>query len=144
MRSKMESNTRDQSAQNKNFLLSCIIPIYNEQFGIVKFIQELENYIKSFANFYEIIIIDDGSNDGTIRIIEALTKNSNIKLIQLSRSFGKEIAISVGLEYCQGDMAIIMNSDFQQPFNLLPVFLEHWQNGYDMVFGIQESRRKEK
>lgn len=127
--------------ENKKFLLSCIVPVYNAQIGLAKFIQELENYIKSFTNFYEIIVVDHGSNDDTTRIVAACTKNSNIKLIQLSRNFGKAMAVAAGLEYCQGDVAIIMASDFQHPFNLLPIFLSHWQNGYDIVFGIPESRK---
>jgi glycosyltransferase involved in cell wall biosynthesis len=128
--------------QNKKFLLSCIIPVFNEQSGIAKFILELENYLKALTNFYEIILIDDGSTDNTAEIITSFT-NSKIKFLQLSRNFGKEIAISVGLEYCQGDAAIIIDSDFQHPFNLLPSFIEHWQQGYDMVFGIRQSREHE-
>lgn len=128
---------------NKKFMLSCIVPVYNEQSGIAKFIPELENYLKVLTNYYEIILIDDGSLDNTATIIESFTNNAKIKLIQLARNFGKETAISVGLEHCQGDAAIIIDSDFQHPFNLIPLFLEHWQRGYDMVFGVLESRDNE-
>jgi glycosyltransferase involved in cell wall biosynthesis len=137
-----ESKNTIQNYPHKRFFLSCVVPVYNEQIGIAKFIPELENYLQALTNFYEIIFIDDGSNDGTAKIVESFT-NQKIKLIQLSRNFGKEIAISVGLEYCQGDAAIILDSDFQHPFNLLPVFLEHWFKGYDMVFGIRENRENE-
>lgn len=143
MKTQTESNFFTPNKTNKRFLLSCVIPVYNEQQGIAKFISELEHYVKSLTSFYEIILIDDGSIDNTANIIEAFTNNSKIKLIQLSRNFGKEIAISVGLEHCQGDVAIILDSDFQHPFNLLPVFLQHWHNGYDMVFGVRENRENE-
>jgi glycosyltransferase involved in cell wall biosynthesis len=143
MKYKTEREPFSRTNLNKKFFLSCIIPVYNEQTGIAKFISELEHYVKSLTNFYELILIDDGSNDGTSNIIESFTANQKIKLIQLSRNFGKEIAISVGLEHCQGDIAIILDSDFQHPFNLLPVFLQHWHNGYDMVFGIRENRDNE-
>jgi len=143
MKYQTESNHPFQNNLNKRFFLSCIVPVYNEQIGIAKFISELENYVKSLTNSYEIILIDDGSDDATAKIIESFTNNQKIKLIQLSRNFGKEIAISVGLELCQGDAAIILDSDFQHPFNLLPIFLEHWHKGYDMVFGIRENRENE-
>ena len=139
----MENRLRSQDVANKKFLLSCIVPVYNEQSGVAKFIQELENYLKSLTNFYEIILIDDGSFDQTATIIEPFTAQAKVKLIQLSRNFGKETAISVGLEHCLGDIAIILDSDFQHPFNMLPVFLQHWQSGYDMVFGIRENRDNE-
>ena len=129
-------------SKNKS-LISLIIPVYNEQEGIAKFITELEHYIKSLDLFYEIILIDDGSKDNTTKSIQSFTNTKTTKLIQLSRNFGKEIAISVGLEYCQGDAAIIIDSDFQHPFDLIPGFLENWNNGYDMVFGIRENRENE-
>ena len=143
MKYKTENNSRQQIVQNKKFLLSCVVPVYNEQIGIAKFIPELEHYLQTLTNFYEIILIDDGSTDSSAKIIESFTDNPTIKFIQLSRNFGKEIAISVGLEHCQGDVAVILDSDFQHPFNLLPIFLEHWQNGYDMVYGIRENREDE-
>lgn len=142
MKNQSDTNIFTKNATRKYFL-SCIVPVYNEQTGIAKFIQELENYLKSLVNFYEIILVDDGSTDSTANIIEAFSGNQKIKLIQLSRNFGKEIAISVGLEYCQGDVAIILDSDFQHPFNLIPLFLEHWYKGYDMVYGIRENRDSE-
>jgi glycosyltransferase involved in cell wall biosynthesis len=72
-----------------------------------------------------------------------LPKSYHIKLLALSRNFGKENALTAGLEHCTGDVAIILDSDFQHPLEMIPVFLKHWGEGYEMVYGVRENRDDE-
>ena len=136
-------NERISKVQKKSMFVSCIVPVYNEQEGIAKFVDSLEQQIKIVTDHYEIILIDDGSEDNSAGIINSLVKPQLIKFIQLSRNFGKEHAITAGLENCAGDICIIIDSDFQHPLELIPTFIKHWQQGYDMVFGIRRNRDNE-
>ena len=91
---------------------------------------------------YELIYIDDGSSDNTVdRIAEIRKNDSHVALIELSRNFGKEIALSAGLDHARGDAVIIIDADLQDPPGLVHTFLEEWRNGYDVVYGRRTDRR---
>ena len=91
---------------------------------------------------YELIYIDDGSSDNTVdRIAEIRKTDSHVALIELSRNFGKEIALSAGLDHARGDAVIIIDADLQDPPGLVHTFLEEWRNGYDVVYGRRTDRR---
>ena len=124
--------------------ISYIVPIFNEAENIEAFIQELNQFNQQNDNNFEIVIVNDGSIDNSLELIKnVIHQLPTTKLISFSRNFGKEYAITAGLEHCQGDVAIIMDADFQQPFDLIPEFLSQWQQGYDMVYAIQKSRKSE-
>ena len=140
----MRPDQRQIAVENKTVNISCVVPVFNEEAVIENFLVKLQNVLRELTNNFEIIIIDDGSRDYTIDKVEALRcNNSHIKLLGLSRNFGKEIALTAGLEHCSGDVVISMDADFQHPFELLPVFLQHWSQGYDMVYGVRQSRQSE-
>lgn len=129
---------------SKQLYISCVVPIFNEQDGVENFVTQLATYIKTLTNRYEIILIDDGSRDNTVGVIESkLLNDSHVKLIQFSRNFGKEIALTAGLQHVEGDVALLIDSDFQHPFEVIPTFLTHWAQGYDMAYGVREDRRDE-
>lgn len=92
---------------------------------------------------FEILIIDDGSQDDTYETAVGLSKYFNIKAIQFSRNFGKEAAITAGLEHADGNLIILMDGDCQHTTTTLPQFLARWREGYDMVYGIRKSREAE-
>ena len=93
---------------------------------------------------YNIIVVDDGSIDESMEKIRLCQQqSSSIKLIKLSRRFGKEMALTAGLDHSRAEVAILIDSDFQHPIDLLPVFLKHWADGFDMVYGIRSNRRIE-
>lgn len=126
----------------KNKLLSIILPVFNEQDNIPVLYKELRENLKKIN--YEIIFVNDGSNDNSRRIIEGLyRKNPKVKLINFSRNFGHQIAISCGLDYAQGDAAIILDADLQDTPSLIPEMLRKWQKGYDVVYAIRKSRKGE-
>lgn len=135
---------RSKLCTTKKIFISCIVPTNNEQDGIANFIHALDQQLQQLSNCYEIIVVDDGSQDNTTKIVyDFCDNNVNIKLLELSRNFGKETALTAGLECCKGQVTILIDSDFQHPLELLPVFLEHWQQGYDMVYGICNNRSHE-
>ncbi|MES2218328.1 MAG: glycosyltransferase family 2 protein [Pseudomonadota bacterium] len=134
---------RQQALQNKTVYISCIVPVFNEEANVDEFFHQLQANLSQLTQRFEIIVIDDGSHDHTVAKITALPASYNIKLICLSRNFGKENALTAGLEHCAGDVAIILDADFQHPLETLPIFLENWANGYEMVYGVRENRDNE-
>lgn len=134
---------RQSTLQNKLVFISCIVPVYNEEVVIEVFVERLYSTLKELTERFEIVLVDDGSQDKTIEKILKLVKTPEIKMLKLSRNFGKEIALTAGLEHCKGDVAILLDADFQHPLEMLPVFLQHWAKGYDMVYGMRQDRAAE-
>jgi dolichol-phosphate mannosyltransferase len=121
--------------------ISIVIPVYNEDKNIPLIYDEL---LKIFDGLqekydYEIIFIDDGSQDKSPEILENLTEQNNkVKYIQFSRNFGKGIAISAGLRNASGDAVISIDADLQHPPEFIPKFLDKWEKGAEIVVGIRE------
>lgn len=135
--------TRQQRLLNQQVFISCIVPIHNEAELIEDFVKALRQHLMSLDCPFEILFIDDGSTDQTYFKILPFTQHPSIKLIRFSRNFGKENAISAGLKNCSGDIAIIMDGDFQHPISILSAFIAKWTEGYDMVYGLRQDRHGE-
>lgn len=130
-------------AKVKKPLISLVIPVLNEEGNLNKLYSELKENLKGI--FYEIIFINDGSEDASEKIINNLRRrDNNLKLINLSRNFGHQMAITCGIDYANGDAAIIMDADLQDPPNLIPKFIKKWQEGYDVVYAVRKQREGEK
>jgi len=138
----MKNNRQERLAQKQVFI-SCVVPAHNEKELIEQFLTDLHTKLTELSNQFEIIIIDDGSSDNTADIIKQLIKPLNLKFINFSRNFGKEKAITAGLEHASGDVAIIIDADYQHPIDTIPTFLNHWSQGYDMVYGVRDNRDNE-
>lgn len=134
---------RAMKLQNKNVFISCIVPVFNEDAVISAFIESLQPILRDITNRYEIIVVDDGSRDHSLEIVRHLPKEYHVKVLGLSRNFGKEIALTAGLEHCSGDVAILLDADFQHPIEIIPQFIQHWVQGYDMVYGVRTDRVSE-
>jgi glycosyltransferase involved in cell wall biosynthesis len=134
---------RQLALQNKNIFISCVVPVFNEQTIIQQFIAQLDELLASLTNHYEIIVVDDGSRDETVANVMAITDKKAVKLLGLSRNFGKEIALTAGIDYASGDVVILLDADFQHPLALIPTFLARWAEGYDMVYGVRTERKSE-
>lgn len=139
----MRLEHRQLAFQSKSVYISCIVPVYNEEAVINSFISELQNTLRLLTNRFEIIVVNDGSRDHTVDKVLQLPKTYRVKLLSLSRNFGKEIALSAGLEHCSGDVAILLDADFQHPLNMIGTFVQYWAEGYDMVYGMRKSRESE-
>src|SRR3989338_9123611 len=124
-------------------LISIIIPVLNEEKNISILYERIRKNLKGFK--YEIIFVNDGSNDYSQKDIEKLINNDkNIKLINLSRNFGHQIAISCGIDYAQGDAAIIIDADLQDQPEIIPQMIKKWQEGFDVVYAVRKAREGER
>jgi len=126
-------------------LISIIIPVYNEEKNIPPLFAELQKTITDLSQYaWEIIFVNDGSRDGTLREIEKLAnENSNVKNLDFSRNFGKEIATTAGINHCQGDACLMMDADLQHPPSVIPEFLEKWENGAEVVVGVRKKNNRD-
>ena len=127
----------------KQVYISCVVPVFNEEAIVLTFIEKLQETLQTLTNRYEIILVDDGSRDSTLQKVLSLPKNPHVKLLGLSRNFGKEIALTAGIEHASGDVVILMDADFQHPLEMLAPFLQEWSQGYDMVYGVRVDRENE-
>lgn len=120
-------------------LLSIIIPVFNEQDNINPLLKRLLPVLKSYL--YEIIFIDDGSNDKTIdQIKKYAKKDEKIKLISFTRNFGHQMALTAGYLYAKGDVVISMDADLQDPPEIIPKMIEKWKNGAKIVYARRKKR----
>lgn len=126
-------------------LLSFVIPAYNESEGIEAFHATLlQPVLKSLKYDYEIIYINDGSKDVTLNKLHTIAaSDSSVRIVNLSRNFGKEIATTAGISQAQGDAIMILDADGQHPPKRIPDFLKEWKNGAQVVVGVRESNQKE-
>lgn len=125
-------------------MISILCPVYNENLTIGRFISEIENTFSSLSYDLEIIFVNDGSTDNTLNILkEYKHKHSFIKIISLSRNFGKEAALTAALDYAQGDAVIPMDVDLQDPPSLIPLLLEGWKKGYEVVLAKRVNRESD-
>lgn len=127
----------------KNSRLSIVIPIYNEEMNIEELYNRLKKTERSFTNSFEIIFTNDGSTDNSLYILKTLASaNKNVKIIDLSRNFGHQIAIKAGLSFATGDATIIMDGDLQDPPELVERLTKKWQEGYHVVYAIRRTRKE--
>jgi glycosyltransferase involved in cell wall biosynthesis len=121
--------------------ISVVVPVLNESENIRPLLQRLVPVLEDAARSFEIIFIDDGSDDGTIDALRALNRaDRRVTAISFSRNFGKEIAIAAGLDHAAGQAAIIMDADLQHPPETIVEFIAKWREGYKNVFAQRRDR----
>lgn len=122
--------------------IAIISPCYNEELAVDKFFEEIFAIIAPIKNYqFEIIIVNDGSSDSSLaRLNQHSQKDSRITIIDLNRNFGKEIAITAGLDHATCDAAIIIDFDLQDPPHLISDFIKKWEEGFEAVVGIRSDR----
>jgi glycosyltransferase involved in cell wall biosynthesis len=125
-------------------LISVVVPIHNEAANIPLLYQELDTHTRSLPYRFEFIFVDDGSNDESYSVLEKFSrKDRRVHLIEFARNFGKEAAVSAGLQSCHGSAAVIMDADLQHPPSLINKFIAAWRQGSDVVVGIKRYSRYE-
>ncbi|NES77930.1 MULTISPECIES: glycosyltransferase family 2 protein [Okeania] len=131
-------------SEEKKVQLSIVIPFYNEEPNIDYLFERLISVLKPLEMTYEIICINDGSKDNTLKLlVEYHQRNSLIKVVNFSRNFGKEIAITAGIDYTVGDAVIPIDADLQDPPELIVEMIAKWREGYDVVYATRRSRQGE-
>lgn len=121
--------------------ISIVAPAYNEQEVLGEFHRRVTEVLTGLGCSYEIVLVNDGSRDGTLQLMHVLReRDPHVAVIDLSRNFGKEIALSAGLDHTKGEIVIVLDSDLQDPPELIPNMLEMWREGYDVVYGMRTVR----
>ena len=119
--------------------ISIVIPVLNEEENIPLILLRLQSALTGIT--WDIIFVDDGSSDATVAVIErAAVEDDRIKLLQFSRNFGHQAAVTAGLDFAEGDAVIVMDADMQDPPELIPQMLEAFRCGYDLVSPQRVSR----
>lgn len=130
---------------NSGTQISVVAPVYNEEEVVGEFYRRLTTAVAGAPFEVEILFVNDGSRDRTLDVLrELVDRDSRVRVIDLSRNFGKEIAVTAGLDRSEGDAVVVIDSDLQDPPELIPRFVEIWQSGEaDVIYGKRMSRRGE-
>lgn len=126
--------------------ITILVPIYNEEESLIFFKNRINHVLKNIKNYqFEILLVNDGSTDKTSEIIENIRKeDKRYSILNLSRNFGKEIAMLAGMDYAkQSDAVILIDADLQDPPELIPKLIAYWEEGYDDVYARRKSRAGE-
>jgi glycosyltransferase involved in cell wall biosynthesis len=124
--------------------LSVVVPLYNEEAVLSDFHRRLAAVLDSIDADAEIIYVNDGSRDGTMALLtEMHDRDARVAVIELSRNFGKEVAMSAGLDAARGDAVVVIDADLQDPPELIPEMLSKWREGHDVVLMRRRSRAQE-
>ena len=124
--------------------LSVVVPVYNEEDVLPEFHRRLSAALDRLAMACEIVYVNDGSSDTSLRLIHSLrTADPRVSVVNLSRNFGKEIAMTAGIDLAQGDGVVIIDADLQDPPELISELVREWKSGYDVVFAQRTVREGE-
>jgi glycosyltransferase involved in cell wall biosynthesis len=129
--------------KNNRKKISLVVPFYNEGLGVAEFFERINNVFSSVADRYEVevICVNDGSGDTTfVELKREREKNPFIRIVDLSRNFGKEVAITAGLDFAKGDAVIPIDADLQQPPEIILEMLQEWENGSEVVLAKRTDR----
>lgn len=134
-----------ENTEEQRYTISILVPCYNEEGALNLFYERTAAVIDSLQEYdFEILFVNDGSQDNTLSIMHELhQRDARVSYLNLSRNFGKEIAMIAGIDYLRGDAAIIMDADLQDPPELIPKMIYWWQQGYDDVSAKRSSRAGE-
>ncbi len=133
-----------RSRRPANPLLSLVIPVFDEEDSIDLFIDTVVPILERGHLRYELVFVNDGSQDDTLsRLIVRSAADRHIRIVNLSRNFGKEAALTAGIDHAKGDVLIPMDIDLQDPPDLIEPFMTRWREGYDIVYGVRTARHSD-
>lgn len=123
-------------------MISVVAPAYNEQEVLPEFHRRLTEVMSALPHAWEVVYVNDGSRDGTLAVLHELQRqHETVAIVDLSRNFGKEIALTAGLDHARGDAVVVIDADLQDPPSLIPAFVEGWEcEGYDVVYAQRTAR----
>ena len=134
-----------QDRESDSFdLLSIVVPTYNEQAVLTTFFERLRRVTDEVSMDTEILFVNDGSDDATLQmLLELRETEDDVAVLDLSRNFGKEIALTAGLRLARGDAVVVLDADLQDPPELIPEMIDAWRDGYDMVYAKRVRRESD-
>jgi len=124
-------------------IVDIVIPAYNEEGNIARAIETLFERLQTLPYRFELIVVDDGSSDRTAEIAASYAGRYPVRVVRLTRNFGKENALLAGLDVARGAATILMDADLQHPVELIPEFIARWEQGFEVVYAVKESRQGE-
>ncbi|MFC1814567.1 glycosyltransferase family 2 protein [Thermodesulfobacteriota bacterium] len=130
---------------NEKKVLSLVVPVFNETEVINAFYNRVKRVIDSIETMtYELVFVDDGSSDNSYsKLVDLANNDENIKVIKFSRNFGHQVAITAGIDIAKGDAVVVIDSDLQDPPELIRNFIDKWEQGCDVVYGVRKKRKGE-
>jgi len=138
MKTAMDKPTRDARPH-----ISCVVPAYNEARNLGPLLMGLSERLSALSDHWEVIVVDDGSSDATPAAMLPWLIRPGLRYVRLSRNFGKEAALTAGIDRAVGDVVILMDADLQHPVSLIAQMLQAWRDGADMVCTARASRSEE-
>lgn len=142
----MANLTKDSIGKgaDENLALSVVVPVYNEAEGLWEFHKRVSSVLATLLFKAEIIYVNDGSTDKSIEILmELKSADPRVAIVNLSRNFGKEIAMTAGIDYSCGDAVVVIDADLQDPPELIPDLIQEWKQGFDVVYAQRSGREGE-
>ena len=128
----------------KPSLLSIVCPAYNEEDGLAAFHRAVRKAMTALQQPFEVVFVNDGSRDGTLSLMRELrARHPNTTIVDLSRNFGKEIALTAGLDAARGDAVVVIDADLQDPPDLIGEMIQGWREGYDVIYAQRRVRHGE-
>lgn len=125
-------------------LYSIVAPVYNEAGNLQRFCDEVRDALDSTGETWELLLINDGSLDGSLELMEGLAAaDRRIKVINFARNFGHQIAVTAGVDYASGSAVVLIDADLQDPPSVIPELIAKWKEGYDVVYAVRTERRGE-
>lgn len=129
---------------NRDIRYTIIVPVYNEEVVVQETYRRLTQVMAPLGEPYELLFVNDGSRDRTAEMIKEFAESDQcVKLLDFSRNFGHQIAITAGMDYARGDAVVIIDADLQDPPELIPQMIEKWQEGYEVVYARRAKRKGE-
>lgn len=131
-------------ADESRSTIALVIPVYNEEEVLPELFEALEAFRASHPHVIQVILVDDGSVDRSVSIIQEYAAGLvGYELVKLSRNFGHQLAITAGIAQVEADAAVVMDADLQDPLHVIDAMVEQWRDGYDVVYGVRTRREGE-
>ena len=143
VQTKKEKNTSEGRPENQA-LVSVVVPCYNEEAVIETTHDRLRKVLESEPIEYELLYVDDGSQDNTLDLLRKLhEQDERVEVVSLSRNYGHQVAITAGTDHAEGNAVVVIDADLQDPPEVIPRMIEKWRNGVDVVYGKRKRREGE-
>lgn len=128
----------------ENPTISIVAPIYNEYDNLPELYRRVKQTMESTDESWELVLVDDGSSDGSTERIRALARqDARVRPVIFARNFGHQLAVTAGLDYSRGQAVVIIDADLQDPPELIPDMMEKWRAGYEVVYAVRTEREGE-
>lgn len=125
-------------------IFSVVAPVFNESGSLLEFYRRMQSVMQSTGESWELVLVDDGSSDGSTEMIRELAKkDEHVRPVIFARNFGHQIAVTAGLDYCRGQAVTVIDSDLQDPPEVILDLIAKWREGYEVVFAVRTEREGE-